>query len=233
MALTEKIKSKDAFKNRLQFLGIIFFTLTLNFFTFQFFNLEDWLKEKQVLRQKKKLDFYTENNFLKKNHFLYFPALKSFSASLTWIQTVQSLYYPESYSQNESYTSWQIKKYLFLSSNEETRLLAGIIPLFLIGKDYQGAQEIFPLLHKRVHKGWKLPFWMASYCLDRSRDQACAAKYYALAAKQKGAPAYLGALSLRLTAGEKIHNGSWRKNYLESIEPSLLKKIKKTRPEWF
>lgn len=164
------------------------------------------------------------------------PGLASAQVSWTWLDVLSGLHSPES---AEGDFSWMFSKLNAIASvapPREIRFLATLAPYYyVIGNDGAGATLLMNELSLRARDtDWLVWFWNSYHANENLRSPRLAGDFLLKAAHQPGAPDYLAPLALRLAKGSSFLEDARRAGALEqNVDPILLEKMKKARPEWF
>jgi len=164
------------------------------------------------------------------------PGLRAAQTSWIWLELLQGVHIPESY---EGDFSWMFSKLYTVaqySDPKEIRFLATLAPYyFVMGSDHAGATLFLDELTKRAPSSFNTWFWGGFHANDNLFNRQMASYFYGEAALKPGAPDYVATLSQRLKyGGDAFSDEAERKAILSgNIDPDLLEKIERVRPEWF
>ncbi len=163
------------------------------------------------------------------------PGLTSLDFSVTWLRILVSTYEDASV---EGDFSWLFHKLRFISHNlpkDEASFQTALMPFFVVlGKDPAGALY---LLHEKLSKfktDWRVSYWTGFHALENLKEKKMAGILFLEASKYPGCPDYLASLGVRLLQNEGEPNYAVFRSYaIKNLEPHLLEKLKRVRPEWF
>jgi hypothetical protein len=181
----------------------------------------------------------TEREYYKvKGHFIEdvsLPGLEALDFSVTWLRILASTYDEASV---EGDFSWLFHKLRFISNSlpqTENSFQSALMPFFVVlGKDPAGALFLLNEKMKKFKTDWRISYWAGFHALENLKEKKLAGSLFLEASKFPGAPEYLTPLGLRLMQGdETINFYKLRKFATENLDPELLERLKRLRPEWF
>ena len=163
------------------------------------------------------------------------PGLVALEFSTTWMHILVSVYDEASL---EGDFSWLFYKLRFVSHvlpQSEGAFQTALLPLFVVlGKDPAGALYLLNEKITKFKNDWRVPYWTAFHAMENLQEKKMAGSLFLEASKYPGAPEYLVPLGLRLLQGDGAINVLSVRDYaIRNLDPELLEKVKRIRPEWF
>lgn len=164
-----------------------------------------------------------------------YPGLASLDFSTTWLRILASVYEEVSI---EGDFSWLFHKLRFISYHlptDEASFQTALLPLFVVlGKDPAGAMFLLNEKLVKFKTDWRVSYWAGFHALENLHEKKLAGSLFLEASKYYGAPVYLAPLGLRLMHDQgDIDYETLRVYAAKNLDPELLDRVKRIRPEWF
>lgn len=197
------------------------------------YDLRDSTKISKI-QERRESDAFRERVRRPSSSIAYWPGLKAAQASWVWMQTLSGLHVQSSY---EGDYSWLFSKLNFLSraigKNHDPRVVS-IAPFFLvIGSDGIGSTMLLQDWIRNYPDSWKTWFFAGFHALDNLKIPKLAADYYTHAIQFSQTPDYVAALVVRLKSEGEINDKKNRDLLIEGLDPNLVERLKRIKPEWF
>ncbi|MBS1984906.1 MAG: hypothetical protein JST16_12115 [Bdellovibrionales bacterium] len=164
------------------------------------------------------------------------PGLRATQSSVAWLETLSGLHNAESYRGDFSWMFSKLDTLVSVASPEEIDFLSSLAPFyFVMGHDGAGSTLVMnELINRCPQNYWRPLFWSGFHALENLGDPRLAGDLMGRAARVPASPDFLAALSLRLEAGREFLNARDKRKIIESdVDPVLVEKIRRSRPEWF
>ncbi len=164
-----------------------------------------------------------------------YPGLASLDFSTTWLRILASVYEEATV---EGDFSWLFHKLRFISfqlPSDEASFQTALLPMFVVlGKDPAGAMFLLNEKMAKFKTDWRVSYWAGFHALENLNEKKLAGSLFLEAAKYYGSPDYLGPLGLRLMHDRgEIDFETLRVYAVKNLDPELLDRVKRIRPEWF
>lgn len=187
----------------------------------------------EIFRKKSEREFFKVKGGFADS--VSYPGLASLDFSTTWLRILASVYEDVSI---EGDFSWLFHKLRFVSYHlpkDEASFQTALLPLFVVlGKDPAGALFLLNEKLAKFKTDWRVSYWMGFHALENLNEKKLAGSLFLEAAKYYGSPDYLAPLGLRLMHDRgEIDYETLRAYAAKNLDPELLDRVKRIRPEWF
>lgn len=170
----------------------------------------------------------------RQSKIFYWPGLKAAQTSWVWMQALSGLHVESSF---QGDYSWLFSKLDFINrsvpSGKDLRSFS-LAPFFLvIGSDGVGSTLLVQEWSRTFEDYWKTWFYAGYHAIENLNDTKLASDYFQRALTFKETPDFVAALMLRLKDPSAFSEKKNRDLLLGDLDPALLVRLKRARPEWF